>query len=94
MSSIAVRPLRRRSERPASIGDWGRGTSTDIISIDVQARGAMVLRSPIFVEGDKLEIESSLLDIGRMYFFEYLGSDMVLYKTPSGDVELYEMLES
>ena len=93
MSSTCIIPLRGR-ERSKPAFEWGAADREDVMTdkITEYSRGVPQHR-PVFVEGDKLEIESSQLDIDRVYPFEYLGSQMVLWKLPSGAIELFEIVE-
>ena len=49
--------------------------------------------SPVTVKADLLEIESALLEVGKVYNFDYLDAKMVLWKLPDGTVELYQVVE-
>ena len=53
----------------------------------------IIIRHPITVENSKLQIDSSHLDIGRINRFEYLDSQMVLWKNADNSVDLYEIVE-
>jgi len=93
MSSTCVMPVRRKG-RSGSVIEWGEDDIQDVITDEIGYDGRGVPRHrPIAVEHDKLEIESSQLDIYRVYSFEYLGSQMVLWKLPSGAIDLFEIVE-
>lgn len=49
--------------------------------------------SPITVEGDQLLVESSQLDVEKVYTFHYLDANMVLWKLPDGTIDLYQVLK-
>ena len=48
---------------------------------------------PVTVEGDRLEIDSAQLEIERVYSFNYLGVKMVLWKSPDGTIDLFQIIE-
>ena len=48
---------------------------------------------PIRVYGDKLEIASSLMKIGRVYPLNYLGTKMVLWKSEDSTVDIFQIIE-
>lgn len=50
-------------------------------------------RSPVIVDGDKLEIESAQLEPERVYSFDYLGVKMVLWKSPDDTIDLFQIIE-
>lgn len=53
----------------------------------------IIIKHPITVENSKLLIDSNHLDIGRIYRFEYLDSQMVLWKNADNSVDMYEIVE-
>lgn len=53
----------------------------------------IIIRHPITVEKGKLQIDSNNLEIGMIYRFEYLDSQMVLWKNADSSVDLYEIVE-
>lgn len=50
-------------------------------------------RGPVIVDGDKLEIDSAQLETGRVYSFDYLGVNMVLWKLPDDTIDLFQIIE-
>ena len=48
---------------------------------------------PVVVDGDRLEVDSSRLECGRVYSFDYLDSEMVLWKSEDGSVDIYQIVE-
>jgi hypothetical protein len=50
-------------------------------------------RVPIKIEGDRLDIDSARLETDRVYRFEYLGAKMVLWKSPDGSVDIYQVID-
>ena len=50
-------------------------------------------RSPVIVDGDKLEIDSAQLEPERVYSFNYLGARMVLWKLPDNTIDLFQIIE-
>lgn len=91
MTSIPTSALMEREERSAAV--WGKEVSEYDMVVEIGDEEHYMLRSPIVVDGDKLEIESALLDVGRIYEFEYLGTPMVLWKLASGAIDLFEISE-
>ena len=91
MSSIPTPALMEKKERLATV--WGEEVSEYDMIVEIEEEESYMLRSPIVVDGDKLEIESTLLDVGRIYEFEYLGTRMVLWKLASGAIDLFEIIE-
>jgi hypothetical protein len=81
--------LTKTRDRLEPKADWG----DSLPSYTLIAHEAPVVQKPITVTGSTLEFESSLLEVGRVYPFEYLGSDMVLWKIANGSVELYEVVD-
>ena len=92
MSSICVIPVRGK-ERSGLVTEWGEADTQDVITGEIEYGRGVPRHGPVAVEHDKLEIESAQLDIGRVYQFEYLGSQMVLWKSPSGAIDLFEIVE-
>jgi len=91
MSSIPALSLRERKEKATAV--WGKEVSEYDIVAEIGGEGTPALRSPVFIDGENLEIDSGLLEVGRVYDFEYLGTNMVLWKLPSGAVDLFEIIE-
>jgi len=89
MSSISGLTLERRRYKVTETA-WGQ-EAAEYISTNIGE--GIRLKTPVRVENDKLEIDSALLDTGRVYQFEYLGSQMVLWKCPDGAVDLFEIVE-
>lgn len=90
MSNIPALLERKRS---ASVAEWGEEVREYEMTAEIGDKESPVLRSPVSIDGDNLEIESGLLDVGRVYEFEYLGTKMALWKLPSGEVDLFEIIE-
>jgi len=90
MSSVPV--LMRTREHLAPAMEWGKVSSEYVMTTEIEV-GDTIPSSPIVVDGGKLKIESALLDIGRVYSFEYLGAQMVLWKLPNGAIDLFEIIE-
>jgi len=70
-----------------------RPSATLEIAGEIEGEATVDLTPSVLVDGDRLEINSKLLDIGRVYTLQYLGSQMVLWKSPNGDIDLYEIIE-
>ncbi len=49
--------------------------------------------SPIVVEGDRLDIDSRKLETNKVYEFEYLDVNMVLWKSPDSTIGIYQVIE-
>lgn len=92
MSSIPTAAVMEK-ERRTPVTVWGEEVSEYEMTVKVGDEELRLPRSPISVDGDNLEIESGLLDVGRVYEFEYLGTKMVLWKLPSGAIDLFEIIE-
>lgn len=92
MSSIPA-PKLMEKERMATVAVWGEEISEYAMTAEIGDEEPRVVGSPVIVDGDKLEIESALLDVGRIYEFEYLGTRMVLWKLSSGAIDLFEIIE-
>lgn len=60
--------------------------STEVDSI----LGAIV--APVVVEGDRLDIDSGKLEVNRVYEFEYLDVNMVLWKSPDSTIGIYQVV--
>lgn len=91
MSSTAF-AVKERGGRPFAESAWGEGEGESELTAEIE-ESITAMAFPIVVDGDKLEINSALLDINRVYPFEYLGSQMVLWKLPSGAIDLFEIME-
>ena len=91
MSGILTSVVKEREERLGTV--WGKEVSEYDMVVKIGDEELPVLRSPIVVDGNKLEIDSGLLDVGRIYEFEYLGTRMVLWKLASGAIDLFEIIE-
>lgn len=89
MSSISGLTLERRRHEVTKTA-WGQEVGE---YISTKIKEGVHPRTPVRVENDKLEVDSALLDMGRVYSFEYLGSQMVLWKLPNGAVDLFEIVE-
>jgi len=48
---------------------------------------------PVVVEGDRLDIDSGKLEVNRVYEFEYLDVNMVLWKSPDSTIGIYQVVE-
>jgi hypothetical protein len=82
-SKVLERPTLLKQQR---VVRWAEAEEIeDIPAIDVTY--------PINVDGDKLEIDSAQLEIGRVYSFNYLGVEMVLWKLPDGTIDLFQIIE-
>jgi len=92
MSSVLVRESKGRSITQTAREAWGEETRDYELTGEIKGEHVADLALPIVVEGDKLDINSSLLDVGRVYSFEYLGCQMVLWKLPDGAIDLYELV--
>jgi hypothetical protein len=92
MSSMCAPPLLKKRERLSPRGGWGEVLAQDLMTDEIRSRD-VGQPSPISVENDKLLIKSALLETGRVYSFEYFGSQMALWKLPSGAVDLFEIVE-
>lgn len=53
--------------------------------------GAII--APVVVEGDRLDIDSEKLEVNRVYEFEYLDVNMVLWKSPDSTIGIYQVVE-
>lgn len=91
MSSIPTSTIEAK-RRLAMEAVWGGEIAEYELTAEIEGEAILDLVSPIVVDGDKLEISSNLLDIGRVHLFEYLGSQMVLWKLPSGAIDLFEIV--
>jgi len=92
MSSRPSATLERR--RPSATEMvWGGDMDEHGIAGEIEGEATVDLTPSVLVDGDRLEINSKLLDIGRVYTLQYLGSQMVLWKSPNGDIDLYEIIE-
>ena len=47
----------------------------------------------VIVKGNELEIDSTRLEVERVYHFEYLGVKMVLWKLPDETIDIFQILE-
>lgn len=93
MSSAPASMLAEK-ERFDTLTVWGEEAREHEMTAEIEDKEySYLLGSPIVVDGDKLDIESKLLDIGRVHEFEYLGTKMALWKLPSGAVDLFEIIE-
>lgn len=92
MSGISGLATIERGRSQAAEAAWGASARGNVLTATIE-NSVHLIGSPIKVSGDELEINSSLLDIGRVYTFEYLGSQMAVWKLPSGAVDLYEIVE-
>jgi hypothetical protein len=93
MSSVPALALAEK-EQIETLPVWGEeGREPEITAEIEDIEHGYLIGSPIFVDGEKLEIESSILDVGRVYEFEYLGTKMVLWKLRNGAVDLFELIE-
>ena len=92
MSSVASLPRRQNLRMEAS---WtvGEAQVQDDIVEEIQTENIFDAKYPISVDGGSLDINSSFLDIARVYPFDYLDSKMVLWKQPDGAIDLYEIVE-
>lgn len=50
------------------------------------------MSKPIFMRGDKLEIQSEQMDIGITYRFNYLGVQMAAIKSAPGVIDIYQVM--
>jgi hypothetical protein len=68
-------------------------TSGDWVVEETPKEYLAVSASPVIVEGNRFEIDSNLLEVGKVYPFEFLGAQMVLWKLDDGSLDLYEITE-
>ena len=54
---------------------------------------ATFFRPAVTVEGDSLEIDSTQLEVERVYPFDYLGTKMVLWKLPDNTIDIFQIIE-
>lgn len=54
---------------------------------------ATLFRPAVTVEGDRLEIDSTQLEVERVYPFGYLGTKMVLWKLPDNTIDIFQVIE-
>ena len=52
-----------------------------------------LFRSAVTVRGDKLEIDSTQLEVERVYPFYYLGTKMVLWQSPDNTIDIFQVIE-
>lgn len=52
----------------------------------------METAQPVRVSEDKLEIDSNRLEIGQVYHFQYLDTDMVLWKSKDNTVDIFQVV--
>ena len=52
-----------------------------------------LFRPAVTVEGDSLEIDSTKLEVERVYPFDYLGTKMVLWKLPDNTIDIFQIIE-
>ena len=76
---------RRKSTGVRQLGEVVE--STEVRSI----LGAIV--APVVVEGDRLDVDSRKLEVNRVYEFEYLDVNMVLWKSPDSTIGIYQVVE-
>jgi hypothetical protein len=50
-------------------------------------------RPPVTVERDRLEVDSTQLEVERVYPFDYLGAKMVLWKLPDNTIDIFQIIE-
>lgn len=87
-------PMVMERERFDTLTEWGKDAREYEMTAEIEdTESSTILGSPIIVDGDKLDIESAILDVGRVHEFEYLGIKMALWKLPSGAVDLFEIIE-
>ncbi len=48
---------------------------------------------PVRVDGGRLKVDSSQLEIGRVYPFSFLDAKMVLWKSNDNTVDIYQIVE-
>lgn len=80
-------------KRPTVSVDWMLGDATAGLVEEMPKEYLATSASPVTVDDDKLEIDSNLLEVRKVYTFEFLDSQMVLWKQPNGDIDLYELIE-
>jgi hypothetical protein len=88
MSGISI-----LEKRPTASVDWMLGDTTDMLVEEMTKEYLATSASPVTVDDDGFEIDSNLLEVGKVYTFEFLDSQMVLWKQPNGDIDLYELIE-
>ena len=93
MSSIPASATTETRERPVTETVWGEAAREYDLIDEIGDEEIRVPSFPIVVDGDKLEINSALLDVESVYSFEYLGAQMVLWKLPNGAIDLFEVVE-
>jgi hypothetical protein len=76
---------------PVTSSDWLSSDAMDKVAEVTPKEYLAVSASPITVDGDRFEIDSNLLEVGKVYPFEFLGSQMVLWKLSDGAIDLYEI---
>lgn len=92
MSGTSIDATIERSKRETTGAAWGAEASEN--SLTATMRGYFrVISPPIKVNGNELEIDSESMDIGRIYQFEYLDSQMVAWKATDGAIDLFEIIE-
>lgn len=52
-----------------------------------------VFQPEVIVKGNELEIDSTRLEVERVYPFDYLGVKMVLWKLPDETIDIFQIVE-
>ena len=74
--------------------EWGSTTLSSYAGkAEIHNEEVIAIHKPIVVDGDELEIESSMLEVGKVYTFDYLGSHMILWKTDPEAIVLFEIVD-
>ncbi len=96
MSSVQVVTARRDKSRYQEIEKQDRQIASEsryYTLNELDEINDIIARYPITVERNRFQIDSNHLEIGKIYRFEYLESQMVLWKNVDGSVDLYEIVE-
>ncbi|MFC1938610.1 hypothetical protein ACFLWM_00430 [Chloroflexota bacterium] len=93
MSSTLTSPRQRESRQMIERVSWSESSRDEEgMVFDLTGNSIKRYESPVTVENEELLIRSSLLEVGKVYQFNYLGSDMVLWKQPNDVIDVYEVL--
>ena len=69
-------------------------TGMESAEANIREYVATELFSPVVtVKGDSLEIDSTRLEVERVYPFDYLGAKMVLWKSPDNTIDIFQLIE-
>jgi len=84
MSSVRLLGERKMSPAEAD-GMWFEGRK---VLIDAELLGY-----PIDVQGDKLVVDSAMLELEKVYEFNYLDAHMILWRTANNAIEMFQVIE-